>query len=519
MKKITKIEQCQGVSITNKKVRVAAYCRVSTDSEEQHESLETQKDHYSKFIKSNCEWEYAGLYYDEGISGTKKERREGLLTLISDCEKGLIDLVYTKSISRFSRNTTDCLEIVRKLLDYGVFVYFEKENLNTESMESELMLSVLSSLAERESVSISENEKWSARKRFEKGTYTISYPPYGYENKNGEMKVVIEQAPVVKQIFADALSGKGTHAIAVSLNKKDIPSKKGGKWTASSISAILRNEKYTGDVIFQKTYTDSNFKRHINRGEKDKYLCQNHHEQIISHEDFEKVQKVLRQRGLEKGIDCDTDKYLNRYAFSGRIVCGECGSVFKRRIHYKPSGNYIAWCCNQHIEDKNSCSMKYITDEAIKYAFLIMMNKLQFGRECILRPLQAAVSRSNAEKNGKRLKELETLIKDNAEQQKTTAGLLSKGYLDRAVFIKANNELLMEKERLKSEKDFLIKMNESGYQVEQDIKELISFLGKSDHFTEFNEDTFSKFVEKIIVNSRTEIEFELKIGLKLKERL
>lgn len=163
--------------------------------------------------------------------------------------------------------------------------------------------------------------------------------------------------------------------------------------------------------------------------------------------------------------------------------------------------------------------MKYITDEAIKYAFLIMMNKLQFGRECILRPLQAAVSRSNAEKSGKRLKELETLIKDNAEQQKTIAGLLSKGYLDRAVFIKANNEILMEKERLKSEKDFLIKMNESGYQVEQDIKELISFLGKSDHFTEFNEDTFSRFIERMTVISRTEIEFELKIGLKLKERL
>lgn len=519
MKKITKIEQVEKATGLDKKVRVAAYCRVSTGSEEQLESLETQKDHYSRFIKSNYEWEYVGLYYDEGISGTKKDRREGLRTLIADCEKGLIDLIYTKSISRFSRNTADCLELVRKLLDFGVFVYFEKENLNTGSMESELMLSVLSSLAESESVAISENEKWSIQKRFEKGTYIISYPPYGYENRNGEMRVVIEQAPVVKQIFADALAGKGTHAIAVSLNKKGIPSKKGGKWTAGSVNGILHNEKYTGDAIFQKTYTDSGFNRHINHGEKDQYLCKNHHEQIISHEDFERVQEVLRHRGLEKGNEGDTDKYQQRYAFSGRIVCGECGGIFKRRMHYKPSGSYVAWCCNRHIEDKDSCSMKYITDDDIKNAFLIMMNKLQFSREYILRPLQIAISRSNVEKNGKRLKELEILTKENAEQQKTTARLLSKGYLDRAVFIKANNALLIEKERLRSEKEFLLKMNDSRYQVEQDIKELISFLRKSDRFTEFDEDTFSKFVEKIMVISRTEIEFELKIGLKLKERL
>lgn len=518
MKRITKIGANESL-IQKKKLKVAAYCRVSTGSDEQLESLDAQKDHYSRFIKSNSEWEYAGLYYDEGISGTKKARRDGLLTLMKDCERGLIDLVYTKSISRFSRNTTDCLELVRTLLNYGVFVYFEKENLNTGSMESELMLSVLSSLAESESVSISQNEKWGIQKRFEKGTYIIAYPPYGYENKNGEMKIVIEQAHVVKQIFADALAGKGTHSIAASLNARGIPSKRGGKWTSGTIINILRNEKYTGDVIFQKTYTDDGFNRHINRGEKNQYLCQNHHEPIISHEDYNRVQEVLRQRGIEKGNDGSTDKYQQRYAFSGKIVCGECGSTFKRRTHYKPSGSYVAWCCSRHIDDKNSCSMKYITDDAVKTAFLIMLNKLQFGRECILRPLQAAINHSNTEKNSVRLNELDVLIKENAEQRKTTAGLLSKGYLDRAVFVQANNALQIEKDRLKAEKKFLLKMNESGYQVEQEIKELISFLGKKGHFTEFDEGTFSKFVEKITVLSRTEIEFELKIGLKLKERL
>ena len=176
MPRITKIE---GVGGIKKKTRVAAYARVSTDNDDQLVSLATQKDHYETYIKQNSEWEYAGLYYDEGITGTKKEKRDGLLQMITDCEAGKIDLVITKSISRLARNTTDCLEIVRKLLGLGIFIYFEKEDLNTGSMESELMLTILSSLAESESVSISENEKWSIKRRFMNGTFIIGYPPYG----------------------------------------------------------------------------------------------------------------------------------------------------------------------------------------------------------------------------------------------------------------------------------------------------------------------------------------------------
>ena len=209
MKRITKIDENKALSI-KKKIRVAAYCQVSTASDEQLISLEAQKAHYEDYIKANDEWEYAGLYYDEGITGTKKECRDGLLALIDACEKDRVDLVITKSISRFSRNTTDCLELVRKLLDLNVTVIFEKENINTGTMESELMLSILSSLAESETVSISENSKWSIQKRFQNGTFIISYPPYGYKNENGEMVIVPEQAEVVKQIFADTLAEKNS---------------------------------------------------------------------------------------------------------------------------------------------------------------------------------------------------------------------------------------------------------------------------------------------------------------------
>ena len=348
MKRITKIDKAE--PLIPKKLRVAAYCRVSTGSDEQLVSLEAQKSHYESFIKANPEWEFAGVYYDEGITGTKKEKRTQLLRLISDCEAHKVDFIVVKSISRFARNTTDCLELVRKLTDLGVFIYFEKENINTQSMESELMLSILSSLAESESVSISENSKWGVKRRFQNGTFKISYPPYGYDYVDGGMEINPEQAETVKYIFAQVLSGIGTHQIADELNARKVPTKKGGKWTASTVRGMIYNEKYVGDVIFQKTYTDEHFNRHTNYGEKDQYLMQCHHEPIISREDFEAAGAVLNQRRLEKGITKGSGKYLNRYPFSGKIICSECGGKFKRRIHSKNGGKYVAWCCGRSEE-------------------------------------------------------------------------------------------------------------------------------------------------------------------------
>ena len=204
----------------NKKLKVAAYARVSTDSDEQLESLEVQKKHYQTYIKSNPSWHYAGLYYDEGISGTKMEKRKQLLKMLDACERKEIDLVITKSISRFSRNTVDCLEMVRFLIEHGVYVYFEKENLNTMTMESELILSILSSMAEDESHSISKNNKWSIQKRFEQGDYVISYPPYGYINDGGEMRIVPQEAEVVKRIFNDTTASCFGGMLFLSVHKK-----------------------------------------------------------------------------------------------------------------------------------------------------------------------------------------------------------------------------------------------------------------------------------------------------------
>lgn len=519
MKNVTKIDKVD-LSVF-KKTRVAAYCRVSTDSEEQELSLDTQRNHYESYIKANSEWEYAGIYYDDGISGTKTAKRDGLLRLVEDCEKGLIDLVITKSISRFSRNTTDCLALVRKLLNYDVYIIFEKENIHTGSMESELMLAILAGIAENEARSISENEKWSVKKRFQNGTYVFSYPPYGYANVDGEMVIVPEHAEIVKEIFADCLAGKSTHIIAKKLNEKGIPSRKGGKWTGGTINGILTNEKYIGAALYQKTYTDENFKRKRNYGECEQYYCENHHEAIISREVFEKARSALKQRGKEKG-NCgeDTSKYKNRYAMSAKIKCGECGKSFKRRFHYiSKEKSYIAWCCGGHLNDSSSCSMKFIYDTDVKIAFLTMMNKLRFGNDLVLKPLLISVTVSNSKKTSQSVMDIEKEMETNEEQRIQMNGLFTKGYLSRAVFQDAYNKLYMEYEHLVEQKNLILRLNDSGYTIEQKLKELVDFLNKSEPFTEYDDSLFEKFIEKATVLSRKEIEFEFKFGLKLKERM
>ena len=383
MKKVIKIEPANAHQ-PKKRLRVAAYCRVSSSMADQLVSLDAQKAHYEEYITSNPEWEFAGLYYDEGISGTKKEKRQALLQMMTDCENGKIDFIVTKSLSRFARNTTDCLELVRRLQELHIPVYFEKENLNTGSMETELFLSVMSSLAESESVSISENSKWGVRHRFENGSFKFSYAPYGYTLADGELVIKEDEAEWVRFIFNEALTGKSARQIATALNDKKVPAKRKGSWTAASVLWILRNERYKGDCLYQKTYTDFRLKRHLNRGEVDQFYEENeenHHDAIVSREVFEAVGNVISHEQQEKNRSEGNSKYQNRYAFSGKLICGECGAFFKRRINITGRLKYPAWVCSVHHKDGSRCSMKYVRESALETAFTTMMNKLIFGAE------------------------------------------------------------------------------------------------------------------------------------------
>ncbi len=271
--------------------------------------------------------------------------------------------------------------------------------------------------------------------------------------------------------------------------------------------------------MFQKTYTDSSFNRHKNNGEYNQYLCAEHHEPIISHEVYEKANELVNRRGKEKGNGENTQKYLNRYEFSGKIKCGECGSSFKRRTHKTPGGDYTAWCCSRHIEDKNACGMKFITDDDVKTAFVTMINKLIFSQQVLLKPLLKNVESLSHEGISEELKAVEIEICQLNERKQVLANLGVSGLLEPPILQKENNAIIAESEKLQTKKNSLLSAASVDNEKIEALKYLIRFVQSGTMLTDYDKDLFEKVVEKITVISRKEIEFKLFCGLNLKERL
>lgn len=518
MKKITKIDTI--TQIKPAKLMVAAYARVSTSSEEQLLSLENQKLHYMQRILANPNWEFVKMYYDEGISGTKIDKRDGLKQLLQDCENGKVNFILTKSISRFSRNAVDCLEIVRRLMGLNIFIEFEKENINTQTMDGELMLSILSSLAESESSSLSQNTKWGIEKRFQNGTYKIGYPPFGYDWVDGIMVINKEQAVVVKDIFADILKGTSTGAIAEKLNQQGITTKRGKTWHGTTIRGIIKNEKYIGDTLFGKTFTDDSFKRKVNRGDKNQYFIEGHHPAIIDKEIFKQAQQILIQNAKSKNIVQEDDKYQNRYCFSGKLKCVECGGTFKRRIQAKNKNEkYIAWACTTHLNDKHSCSMKFIRNEQIKLAYITMINKFIFSHQLLLKPLLADVKATTYAVDDSQIVILDDELEKLKQQQNNLAQFVASGYIERPTFVKEQNELTKQIDDLENKRKILTGSISKGFDNLESLEELLKFTKQSQMITDFEDSNFETFTEEIVILSRTDLLIKLKCGLKLKERL
>lgn len=513
MKRITKIEPAKKTS--KKKLRVAAYARVSTNRDDQLISLDAQKNHYEKYIKAKPNWEYAGLYFDEGLSGTHMEKRNGLLKLLEDCERGKIDYIIVKSISRFSRNTIDSIETIRSLCEKGIYIFFEKENIDTGKMDSELLLSIFSSLAESESKSISENNKWGIQKKYQNGTFKIGYPPYGYHNIEGQMVIDEKEAEIVRLIFSEVLLGKSPGLIAKELNEKNITSKRGKNWSSSVIHGMIRNEKYTGDVIFQKTFTDENFNRHINYGERNQYYAKDHHAPIISHDTFEKANSIIEKNGKEKGIVKYAGKYKNRYALSGKIICDECGGKLKR----VKLSSYFGFACNTHIKNKELCNMKTISEDSVKAAFATMMNKLSSAREVVLLPLERSLKRNSSDMQLSQLEELESLLEKNTERKNQLMNFFTSGLLDPALYSEEIMRLEEEREVLVNEQELITKNLSGGYERQKALELILSYTAKKNIITEFDDALFLRHVDHIIVYSRTEIGFVMKFGPIFKERI
>ena len=380
----TKTKYSSKSKIQVNKKRVAGYARVSTDSDEQFTSYEAQVDYYTNYISQRTDWIFAGMYADEGISGTNTKNRDGFNNMISDALSGKIDLIITKSVSRFARNTVDSLTTVRKLKDAGVEVYFEKENIWTFDSKGELLITIMSSLAQEESRSISENVTWGHRKRFADGKVSIPYGNFlGYDKgPDGNLVINKEQAKIVKKIYRYFLEGNTPYRIAKMLTEEGIPTIQGKKkWSAGSVKSILTNEKYKGDALLQKSFT-VNFltkEKKINEGEIPQYYVEKNHEAIIEPKVWDFVQDLLENK----------PRY-NNDIFSSKIVCGCCGSFYGAKTWHSNSKYKRTICAgnNKYSKKGNPCKTPHLYEEDIKKAFIDSINKLVFNKGHIIDDLK-----------------------------------------------------------------------------------------------------------------------------------
>jgi len=353
-----------------KKLRVCAYVRVSTDSLDQAESLQNQSETYIRSITANPEYEFAGIYSDQGITGYS-EKRPGFQSMIDDSMKGKVDLIIVKSISRFARNTVTVLRAARELKEIGVGIFFEEQNINTLSSEGEMMLAVMASFAQEESRSMSENMKWTFKKKFENGETVINTKRFmGYDkDEYGELIINDNEAITIRMIFDLYIKGYGAFRIAKKLNNDGTKTVTGAKWSDTAILNMLKNEKYKGDYLLQKYYVPDNKRKETkpNRGELQSYYIKDNHPGIVTSELWDKVQEIISDRRDQKHIESGAtkNKYMNRYPLSGKLLCPVCGSTLKRRTSYN---RQIEWSCSKYIlEGKEACKGIKIKDDLIKH--------------------------------------------------------------------------------------------------------------------------------------------------------
>ena len=362
------------------KLRVAAYARVSSDSADQRNSFSAQVKYYTQFIQAHEDWQFVDIYADQGITGTRADKREEFLRLMRDCRAGKIDRILVKSVSRFARNAQDCIKAVRELKDLGVTVAFEKERINTAVMSNEMFLSMMSAFAQEESISISQNMRKGAVMRMQNGTFRLSQIPYGYRcDQNGKLIVCEEEASIVRRVYDSFLQGEGVSQIACQLMKEGVPKRNGNPvWSRYGILYILRNERYMGDERYRKSYRSDEipFKKIDNRGEKPQFYAENTHEAIVSRETFKKVQWLLQGKSEKFGQEQTTVPY----PFSGKLICGECGSVLYRRV----TARGIRWICSRHLYHPNQCKQKGIAETFVQDKFCLLLHKLSQNREAIL---------------------------------------------------------------------------------------------------------------------------------------
>ena len=498
----------------NVRLRVAAYTRVSSDSEDQLNSFAAQNRYYTELISDKAEWRMVDIYADEGITGTSVTKRDDFQRMMADCRRGLIDQILVKSISRFARNTKDCLQNIRELKELGVNVRFEREGIDTVNVSSELITAIYTAFAQKESESISGNMRWSYQRRMESGTFLPPSTPYGYRILNKKIEIDPEQAVIICKIFQWYLDGISKEQIAHKLNKAGVLSNQNKAWRAGGIHYILTNERYIGDSLWQKTYTTEAIPtvRHRNTGAREQYYVEGTHPPIISKEVFTKVQTLIQIRKENYG----TSPSEMIHPFSRKVICGCCGTVLRR----KPQRGKYYWCCMRHDANREECPLMPISETNLYESFCRLYYKLKHQSIPILEQMLTNLQmiRNRRMLWSPDIVALNKKISDLSSQNQTLAFLKQQGLVDPDIFISKTNELTKQLRQAKLEKEKLVDA-ESDMTALQ-TRDLIDLLeGGPEFLDSFDAELFGELVEKIIIESNNSVRFCLKNGLELRESI
>ncbi|HWR29535.1 MAG TPA: recombinase family protein [Negativicutes bacterium] len=516
-KRVTKIERASVAQGENQirplaKLRVAAYARVSTDSDEQFTSFEAQVDYYTRQINANADWTMIEVYTDEGISGTNTKKRDGFNRMIADALAGKIDLIITKSISRFARNTVDTLTSVRQLKEKGVEVFFEKENIYTMDSKGELLITIMSSLAQEESRSISENVAWGKRAKCEEGKVYLPYKQFlGYEKgSDGLPQIVEEQAKTVRLIYSLFLEGLMPSGIAKRLEAMGIPSPAGKqRWQTSTVESILKNEKYKGDALLQKTFCVDFLTKKMkrNEGELPQYYVEQSHPAIVSSEVYDEVQQELKRRREVR--------YVGRSGcFSSKIICGECGSYFGRKVwHSNNKYRTVIWRCQHKYDNGEPCKTPHVTEDQIKAAFVAEMNRMIANKDQVLTDIRTLIStltdtRELEERETAAVKELEAV----SEMMRILVDDYARARVEQKVYDDRYAELLAQSQALEEQIAEIGEQREQRRARKRELDAFYKMLKTMGPIIEFDEELWNFAVEKLKVHVDGQITFAFRTG-------
>jgi len=502
--------------------RVAAYCRVSTEADDQLNSLENQKRYFEEYIGRNLDWQFCGLYVDEGISGTSAEKRAEFMRMVTDAETQKFDLLLTKEISRFARNTLDSIFYTRKLKGLGVEVLFMNDNISTFAPDAELRLTIMSSIAQEESRKISERVKWGHRRQMEKGV-VFGRSVFGYHLKGGKLAINEEEAKTVRLIFDLYLSGKGALLLCKELENQGIPTPSGAqRWTSASIWGILKNEKYIG-VLKQKKRITLDYLSHKskpNYGEEAFITIENNHAPIVEKEIFDRVQREISRR---KTVTLERGRYSNRHVWSGKIKCGHCNSTLKRRINNaKAKTPQIMWKCLESVKygkekinaqgQKVGCNCKAVHEEFLKKNFLAVLNSVIENKDLVVEELKKGMRHAidNTPNAGDELKEVIAGIDKIADKKSKLIDMYLEGLMKRPEYERAFRQYDKQEKTLQKRLLSLDSENKIAQDLQQKLDNIDQAIETLARLKEFGDSICSEVLHKIIVEDRDKISYYLK---------